>query len=38
MPFASAVRDGLIEAIAHGDGEKDWSALARVSARRSGRA
>lgn len=37
MPFASAVRDGLIEAIAHGDGEKDWSALARVSARRSGR-
>lgn len=37
MPFASVLRDGLIEAIAHGDAEKDLAALARVSARRSGR-
>lgn len=38
MPFASVLRDGLIEAISHGDGDKDLAALARVSARRSGRA
>jgi 3-hydroxyisobutyrate dehydrogenase-like beta-hydroxyacid dehydrogenase len=37
MPFASVLRDGLIEAISHGDGEKDLAALARVSARRAGR-
>ncbi|MCJ2013252.1 NAD(P)-dependent oxidoreductase [Methylobacterium sp. J-076] len=37
MPFASVLRDGLIEAMSHGDGEKDLSALAEVSARRSGR-
>ncbi|MDP4025094.1 NAD(P)-dependent oxidoreductase [Methylobacterium sp. NEAU 140] len=37
MPAASVLRDGLIEAIAHGDGEKDLAALSRVSARRSGR-
>ena len=36
MPFASVLRDGLIEAMAHGDGDKDLAALARVSARRSG--
>ena len=38
MPFASVLRDGLIEAISHGDGDKDLAALAQVSARRSGRA
>lgn len=38
MPFASHLRDGLIEAIAHGDGGKDLAALATVSLRRSGRA
>ena len=38
MPFASALRDNLIEAIAMGDGDKDLAALARVAARRSGRA
>ncbi|GJE61814.1 NAD(P)-dependent oxidoreductase [Methylobacterium trifolii] len=38
MPFASVLRDGLIEAMAHGDADKDLAALARVSARRSGRA
>ena len=37
MPFASVLRDGLIEAISHGDGEKDLAALARVSTRRAGR-
>ncbi|MEA1831462.1 NAD(P)-dependent oxidoreductase [Methylobacterium durans] len=37
MPFASALRDNLIEAIAQGDGDKDLAALARVAARRSGR-
>lgn len=38
MPFASVLRDGLIEAISHGDGDRDLAALAKVSARRSGRA
>lgn len=36
MPFASVLRDGLIEAISHGDGDKDLAALATVSRRRSG--
>lgn len=36
MPFASVLRDGLIEAMAHGDADKDLAALARVSIRRSG--
>jgi 3-hydroxyisobutyrate dehydrogenase-like beta-hydroxyacid dehydrogenase len=37
MPVASVVRDSLIEAIAHGDGEKDFAVLGQVSARRAGR-
>ena len=37
MPFASVLRDGLIEAASHGDGGKDLSALAEVSRRRGGR-
>jgi 3-hydroxyisobutyrate dehydrogenase-like beta-hydroxyacid dehydrogenase len=37
MPFASVVRDALLDAIAHGDGERDWSALARVAYRHAGR-
>lgn len=36
MPFASTLRDNMLDAIAHGDGERDWSALARVSLRRAG--
>lgn len=36
MPLASVLRDGLLEGVAHGDGELDWSALAKVSARRAG--
>ncbi|WP_375464982.1 NAD(P)-dependent oxidoreductase [uncultured Methylobacterium sp.] len=37
MPFASVLRDNLIDAIAHGAGDKDFAALATVAARRSGR-
>jgi 3-hydroxyisobutyrate dehydrogenase-like beta-hydroxyacid dehydrogenase len=37
MPFASVLRDNLIDAISHGDGHKDLAALALVAARRSGR-
>ncbi len=36
LPFASVVRDNLIDAIGHGDGEKDWSALSKVARRRAG--
>jgi len=37
MPFASVLRDNLIDAIAHGDADRDWSALAEVAMRRAGR-
>jgi 3-hydroxyisobutyrate dehydrogenase-like beta-hydroxyacid dehydrogenase len=37
MPFASVIRDGLLDAIAQGDGDLDWAALARVAQRRAGR-
>ncbi|GJD62676.1 NAD(P)-dependent oxidoreductase [Methylobacterium frigidaeris] len=36
MPLASVLRDSLLDALAHGDGEKDLAALATVSARRAG--
>jgi 3-hydroxyisobutyrate dehydrogenase-like beta-hydroxyacid dehydrogenase len=36
MPFASVIRDALLDAIAHGDGDRDWSAMARVARRRAG--
>ena len=36
MPFASVLRDNLLDAMSHGDGEKDLAALATVAARRSG--
>jgi 3-hydroxyisobutyrate dehydrogenase-like beta-hydroxyacid dehydrogenase len=36
MPFASVVRDHLLEAIAQGDGDLDWSALADVARRHAG--
>jgi 3-hydroxyisobutyrate dehydrogenase-like beta-hydroxyacid dehydrogenase len=36
MPLASVIRDNFIDAIAHGDGEKDWAALATVAYRRAG--
>jgi 3-hydroxyisobutyrate dehydrogenase-like beta-hydroxyacid dehydrogenase len=37
LPIASVVRDSLLEAIAHGDGEKDFAVLGKVAARRAGR-
>lgn len=36
MPVASLLRDHLLEAIAQGDGERDWAALAEVSRRHAG--
>nr|WP_256593374.1 hypothetical protein [Pseudomonas sp. 09C 129] len=36
LPFASVMRDSLLEAVARGDGELDWTALARIPLRRSG--
>jgi 3-hydroxyisobutyrate dehydrogenase-like beta-hydroxyacid dehydrogenase len=36
MPIASLVRDHLLAAIAHGEADSDWSALARVAARNAG--
>lgn len=37
LPVASVVRDSLIEAMAHGDGERDFAVLGKVAARRAGR-
>jgi hypothetical protein len=36
MPLADVVHEALLEAVANGDGERDTSALARVSMRRVG--
>ncbi len=36
MPFASMLRDRLLEALAAGEGELDWAALARIAARHAG--
>jgi 3-hydroxyisobutyrate dehydrogenase-like beta-hydroxyacid dehydrogenase len=36
MPTANNVRDRLLGAIAHGDGEKDWAVMAREQARACG--
>jgi len=36
MPIASVVRDRFVDAMAHGQGELDWSSIARVSARTAG--
>lgn len=36
LPVASVVRDSLLEAVAHGDGEKDLAILGKVAARRGG--
>ncbi|MCW0416738.1 2-(hydroxymethyl)glutarate dehydrogenase [Xanthomonas sacchari] len=38
MPLAAVLRDAFIKAIAHGDGDLDWAALAKVAARRAGQA
>lgn len=36
LPFASVLRDNFIEALAHGQGSQDWSAVAEVAVRRAG--
>ncbi len=36
LPFANVLRDAFLDAIAHGDGKKDWAAIATVAARRAG--
>lgn len=36
MPFASVLRDNLMELIATGGADNDWSALAQLAARRAG--
>lgn len=36
LPFASIVRDNFVDAIGHGDADKDWSAVALVARRRAG--
>ena len=36
LPSVNALRDRLLGAIAHGDGERDWAVMAREQARASG--
>lgn len=36
MPIASLIRDHFLSAIAHGQGDVDWAALARVAAENAG--
>ncbi|HEJ7038746.1 TPA: NAD(P)-dependent oxidoreductase [Serratia liquefaciens] len=36
MPFASVLKDNFLDAVAQGDADLDWSALAKVAARRAG--
>ena len=36
LPFASVLRENFIDAVAHGQGGKDWSAVAEVAIRRAG--
>jgi 3-hydroxyisobutyrate dehydrogenase-like beta-hydroxyacid dehydrogenase len=36
LPFGSVLRDGLLETIAIGGAERDWSSLAALAARRGG--
>lgn len=36
LPVASVLRDNLLDAVAQGDGDLDWAALAKVAARRAG--
>ncbi|WP_329496304.1 NAD(P)-dependent oxidoreductase [Kitasatospora herbaricolor] len=36
LPFGSVLRDAFLDALAHGDGEKDWAAVAAVARRRAG--
>ncbi|MEV7023509.1 NAD(P)-dependent oxidoreductase [Kitasatospora sp. NPDC093558] len=36
LPFAGILRDAFLDALAHGDGDKDWAAVASVARRRAG--
>ncbi len=36
MPLASLLRDNLLEAVAQGDGDRDWAALAEIARRHAG--
>ena len=36
LPTAAVLRDRLLTAIAHGDGERDWAVLAHAQGRLSG--
>ncbi|RKT16865.1 3-hydroxyisobutyrate dehydrogenase-like beta-hydroxyacid dehydrogenase [Streptomyces sp. 1114.5] len=36
LPFGSILRDAFLDALAHGDGDKDWAAVAGVARRRAG--
>jgi 3-hydroxyisobutyrate dehydrogenase-like beta-hydroxyacid dehydrogenase len=36
MPIASVIRDNMLDALAHGQGDMDWSSIAKVAARRAG--
>ncbi len=36
LPVAGVVRDNLLDAVAHGEGDRDWSALGEVAFRRAG--
>lgn len=36
MPFAGVVRDSLLEAVARGESDLDWAAVARIAMRRAG--
>jgi 3-hydroxyisobutyrate dehydrogenase-like beta-hydroxyacid dehydrogenase len=36
LPFASALRDDFLDAVAHGDSDLDWGAVAEVARRRAG--
>ncbi|MEY9875688.1 3-hydroxyisobutyrate dehydrogenase-like beta-hydroxyacid dehydrogenase [Streptacidiphilus sp. MAP12-33] len=35
LPFGSVLRDAFVDALAHGDADRDWSAVADVSRRRA---
>jgi 3-hydroxyisobutyrate dehydrogenase-like beta-hydroxyacid dehydrogenase len=36
MPLASLIRDNFLSAMAHGQGDQDWSSVTRVAARNAG--
>ncbi|MFD7833234.1 NAD(P)-dependent oxidoreductase [Kitasatospora sp. NPDC059803] len=36
LPFGGILRDAFLDALAHGDADKDWAAVAAVARRRAG--